>query len=196
MFGGGPSVLVTHERATITPGRSLGTQNSVQVTEDSLAQFEMIAQGQGWSAEDKALQLVASLCGPELEILAHLTAEQRSSYKKVEEALKRRFGSIFQSLVYRERLKGRARQSGFAEQVKGPVAGPVVNEEGLGLRCRASKEGGNGSVTTSARAHEKAVNSGSSGTGSDADEVERALPSHLVDSGGKCRQADSWSDVE
>ena len=40
------------------------------------AQFELLAQGQGWSAQEKALQLVASLRGPALEILAHKTESQ------------------------------------------------------------------------------------------------------------------------
>ena len=76
------------------------------------AQFELLAQGQGWSAQEKALQLVASLRGPALEILAHMTVSQRSSYIAVVEALRRRFGSVFQAEVYREQLKGRTRRPG------------------------------------------------------------------------------------
>ncbi|MPC67372.1 hypothetical protein E2C01_061547 [Portunus trituberculatus] len=51
--------------------------------------------------KDKA-RLVASLQRPMLEILAHMTASQRSMYTTVAEALKRCFGSVFQSEVYRE----------------------------------------------------------------------------------------------
>ncbi|MPC48912.1 hypothetical protein E2C01_042698 [Portunus trituberculatus] len=52
------------------------------------AQFELLAQGQRWSDQEKALQLVASLHGPALEILAHKTASQRSTYTAVSEALR------------------------------------------------------------------------------------------------------------
>ncbi|MPC57317.1 Retrovirus-related Pol polyprotein [Portunus trituberculatus] len=41
------------------------------------AQFELFAQGQGWSDQEKALQLVASLRGLAMEILAHMTKPPR-----------------------------------------------------------------------------------------------------------------------
>ena len=47
-----------------------------------------------------------------MKILAHMTVSQRSMYVAVVEALRRRFGSVFQAEVYRERLKGRTRQPG------------------------------------------------------------------------------------
>ena len=100
------------------------------------AQFELLAQGQGWSAQEKALQLVASLRGPALEILAHMTVSQRSSYIAVVEVLRRRFGSVFQAEVYREQLKGRTRRPGeslpqLAQAVESLVrhAYPVAAEE-------------------------------------------------------------------
>ncbi|MPC19700.1 hypothetical protein E2C01_012627 [Portunus trituberculatus] len=61
------------------------------------AQFELLAQGQGWGDQEKALQLVASLRWPALEILAHMTASQRSTYTTVAEALRRHFRSVFQA---------------------------------------------------------------------------------------------------
>lgn len=76
------------------------------------AQFELLARGQGWSAQEKALQLVASLRGPALEMLAHMTEGQRTTYTALAEALRRRFGSALQAEVYRERLKGRTRRPG------------------------------------------------------------------------------------
>ncbi|MPC28201.1 hypothetical protein E2C01_021398 [Portunus trituberculatus] len=39
-----------------------------------------------------------------------MTANQRSTYNAVAEALRRHFGSVFQAEVYREQLKGRIRQ--------------------------------------------------------------------------------------
>ena len=74
------------------------------------AQFELLAQGRGWSSEEMALQLVASLRGPALEILAHLPPAHRSSYEKMAGALQQRFGSPYLSEVYRARLKARVRQ--------------------------------------------------------------------------------------
>ncbi|MPC58511.1 hypothetical protein E2C01_052516 [Portunus trituberculatus] len=68
--------------------------------------------GQGWGDQEKTLQLVASLRGPAMKILAHMTASQRSTYTTVAEVLRRRFGSVFQAEVYREQLKGRTRQQG------------------------------------------------------------------------------------
>ena len=76
------------------------------------AQFELLARGQEWSSKEMALQLVASLRGPALEILAHLPPAHRASYTRVAGALQQRFGSPYQSEVYRARLKGRVRQHG------------------------------------------------------------------------------------
>ncbi|MPC43581.1 hypothetical protein E2C01_037231 [Portunus trituberculatus] len=65
-----------------------------------------------------------------------MTASQRSTYTTVAEALRRRFGSVFQAKVYRERLKGRTRQQGeslpqLAQAVESLVrhAYPVAPEE-------------------------------------------------------------------
>ncbi len=74
------------------------------------AQFQLVAQGQGWSANDLALQLVANLCGSALEVLSHLMLRPWSYCLRVAEALQPRFGSVFQLEVYRAHLKGRARQ--------------------------------------------------------------------------------------
>ncbi|MPC41190.1 hypothetical protein E2C01_034776 [Portunus trituberculatus] len=65
------------------------------------AQYELLAQGQGWGDQEKALQLMASLRRPAMEILAHMTVSQQLT---VAEALRRRFGSVFQAEVYREQL--------------------------------------------------------------------------------------------
>ncbi|MPC64475.1 hypothetical protein E2C01_058592 [Portunus trituberculatus] len=63
------------------------------------AHLALLAQGQGWRDQEKALQLVASLCGLALEILAHMTTSQRSTYTAVAEALRRPFGRVFQAKV-------------------------------------------------------------------------------------------------
>jgi len=77
-----------------------------------LAQFELVADAQGWSVDERALQLVASLRGAALEVLGHFTGGQPLEYQQVVEALRRRFGHHQQSEVYRARLKARVRAKG------------------------------------------------------------------------------------
>ena len=77
-----------------------------------VAQFEMLASAQGWSQEEKALQLVTALRGPAVEVLGHLPPSQHASYTSVAEALKRRFGHHHQAEVYRAHLKKRTRERG------------------------------------------------------------------------------------
>ncbi|XP_069986319.1 uncharacterized protein [Penaeus vannamei] len=77
-----------------------------------LAQFELLAGAQGWDDNEKALQLVSGLRGVALEVLAHLTSQQRTVYSHVVGALQRRFGHPHQAEVYRFRLKARVRARG------------------------------------------------------------------------------------
>jgi len=77
-----------------------------------LAQFELLAGAQGWDDDEKALQLVSGLRGAALEVLAHLTSQQRTVYSHVVGALQRRFGHHHQAEVYRARLKARVRARG------------------------------------------------------------------------------------
>ena len=77
-----------------------------------LAQFELLADAQGWSTSERTLQLVSSLRGPALEVLGHLTPAQRLVYASVVEALRRKFGHHQQADVYRARLKARVRARG------------------------------------------------------------------------------------
>ena len=73
-------------------------------------QFEMLADAQGWDDAERILQLVSSLRGPAVEIMAHLTLSQRASYRCIVEALQRSFGHQHQTEVCRARLKRRMRQ--------------------------------------------------------------------------------------
>ena len=77
-----------------------------------VAQFVMLATAQGWTEEERALQLATSLRGPALEILSHLPATKQASFTSLSEALQRRFGHSHQAEVYRAQLKKRARQKG------------------------------------------------------------------------------------
>ncbi|KAG0715491.1 hypothetical protein GWK47_011819 [Chionoecetes opilio] len=76
------------------------------------AQFEILADAQLWSVEERVLQLVSSLRGAAVEVLGHLTPAQRASYQCVVDALQRKFGHHQQAEVYRAHLKGRVRMRG------------------------------------------------------------------------------------
>ena len=77
-----------------------------------LAQFELLADAQGWDDAERALQLVSCLRGPALEVLAHLAPAQRMVHTSVVEALQRKFGKHHQAEVYRASLKSRTRNRG------------------------------------------------------------------------------------
>ncbi|XP_042859039.1 uncharacterized protein LOC122245155 [Penaeus japonicus] len=66
----------------------------------------MLASAQGWSQEEKALQLVTALWGPAVEVLGHLPPPQCGG------GLQRRFGHHHQAEVYRAHLKKWTREHG------------------------------------------------------------------------------------
>ncbi len=72
-----------------------------------LAQFELLANAQGWDDNEKALQLISSLRGATLEVLAHLTPAQRTDYSSIVEVLQRRYGHHQQVEVHWACLKAR-----------------------------------------------------------------------------------------
>lgn len=76
------------------------------------AQFDILADAQSWSIDERVLQLVSSLRGSAVEVLGHLTKGQRASYQCVVDVLQRRFGHHQQAEVYRARLKDRMRARG------------------------------------------------------------------------------------
>ena len=84
--------------------------------ESYLAQFEDLAEMNGWSDRECAVHLSTSLKGSALEILAHLTREERHSYTDLVGALERRFGTRFQTEVFRERFRKRRRNRGESLQ--------------------------------------------------------------------------------
>nr|XP_027213555.1 uncharacterized protein LOC113806594 [Penaeus vannamei] len=77
-----------------------------------LAQVELLAGAQDWDDNEKALQLISGLRGVALEVLAHLTSQQRTVYSHVVGALQRRFGHHHQAEMYLARLKARVRARG------------------------------------------------------------------------------------
>ncbi|KAG0719777.1 hypothetical protein GWK47_049794 [Chionoecetes opilio] len=108
-----------------------------------LAQFELLADAQNWGGTERAMQLVASLRGAALEVLAHLTSLQRTSYSNVVEALRRRFGHHQQVEVFRANLKVRIRCWGeplpqLAQEIETLVrrAYPTAPEEMMNVMSR------------------------------------------------------------
>ena len=62
------------------------------------------------------MHLSTSLKSSALEILAHLTREERHSYTDLVSALETRFGTRFQTEVFRERFRKRRRNRGESLQ--------------------------------------------------------------------------------
>ncbi|KAG0713289.1 hypothetical protein GWK47_016526 [Chionoecetes opilio] len=126
------------------PGRRKPSEFDGKVAwEAYLAQFEFLADAQDWGGTERAIQLVASLRGAALEVLAHLTPLQRTSYSSVVEALRRRFGHHQQAEVFRANLKVRVCGWGeplpqLAQEVETLVrrAYPTAPEEILNVLAR------------------------------------------------------------
>jgi chemotaxis protein histidine kinase CheA len=71
------------------------------------AQFDLIADLNGWSLADRAQHLAAALAGPALIILANLSASERLSYTHLTEALNTRFNEGRSAELARIRLDNR-----------------------------------------------------------------------------------------
>ncbi|KAK3895061.1 hypothetical protein Pcinc_001229 [Petrolisthes cinctipes] len=75
-------------------------------------QFELLANQNGWDDRQRAVQLATSLKGASMEILVQLSVEERNSYRSLVEVLERRYGTIYQTEVYRARFRSRVRARG------------------------------------------------------------------------------------
>ncbi|MPC77954.1 hypothetical protein E2C01_072424 [Portunus trituberculatus] len=64
-----------------------------------MAQFELLADAEGWNDQERDLRLVASLRGPAVGMLAHLTPTQRKNYFNLVGVLQRRFDQQQQAEV-------------------------------------------------------------------------------------------------
>ncbi|KAJ8362265.1 hypothetical protein AAFF_G00386650 [Aldrovandia affinis] len=76
------------------------------------AQFELLARAEGWSTDDKALQLAMCLTDDALPCLLLLSPEDRNRYETLVGALQRRFGQCLESGVLRNELGNRSRMPG------------------------------------------------------------------------------------
>ena len=77
-----------------------------------LAQFEITAELNGWTAPEKAAFLATSLDGSAANVLGALPADQRKEYLALITALGTRFGCSVQIELNRVRLRNRRRQRG------------------------------------------------------------------------------------
>ena len=77
-----------------------------------LAQFELLAQAEGWSVEKKALQMALSLTDDALSCLLLLSPNDRRDYGALVGALQRRFGQCLQPELLRNELSNRVRKPG------------------------------------------------------------------------------------
>ncbi|KAJ8417422.1 hypothetical protein AAFF_G00286490 [Aldrovandia affinis] len=76
------------------------------------AQFELLARAEGWSTDDKALQLAMCLTDDALPCLLLLSPEDRNRYEALVGALQRRFGQCLEFGVLRNELSNRSRMPG------------------------------------------------------------------------------------
>ena len=95
--------------------------------QDYLTHFELCADLNRWSEEQKAIYLAVSLRGAAQELLCNLTSEDRRSYTVLVRNLAARFGSESQTELFRTQLKSRMRLpretlSELAQRIKWLVA--------------------------------------------------------------------------
>ena len=78
--------------------------------EDYLNQFEIVAELNGWSDVEMALQLQANLQGAATSAVAVLERHQRNDYEAVVKAIKSRYGTAEQQELHRTLLRTRQRK--------------------------------------------------------------------------------------
>jgi len=78
--------------------------------EDYKAQFELVAEINGWDRRTKAAYLAVSLSGPAQAVLGDLDKTQRTSYTDLIAALDSRFGTSNRTEMFRVSLRSRTRK--------------------------------------------------------------------------------------
>ena len=84
--------------------------DGVSSWDDYRAQFELVAELNGWDGRTKAIYLAASLQGPARATLGDLDPSKRKDFSALIEALESRFGSKHQTEMYRAQLRCRTRK--------------------------------------------------------------------------------------
>ena len=86
------------------------TYNGSTSWEDYQAQFELVAEINGWDQTTKATYLAVSLSGPAQAVLGDLDRSQRTNFKELVSALNNRFGNRSRTEMFRVTLRNRKRQ--------------------------------------------------------------------------------------
>lgn len=73
-------------------------------------QFEMLAQINKWTTEEKSAYLAVGLRGPALAVLSNMPADKLYDYDTLVSALEARFGNAHQSELHKMKLRGRIRR--------------------------------------------------------------------------------------
>ena len=104
--------------------------------EEFLCQFEITCEINAWKYKEKSLYLANCLTGVARSLLNELDSDGRRDYDTLIVKLRNRFGSVYQSEIYRTQLKSRTRNKGetiqeLAQAIKKLVrqAYPRVNKE-------------------------------------------------------------------
>ena len=84
--------------------------NGSTLWEDYHAQFELVAEINGWDRRTKAAYLAVSLSGPAQAVLGDLDKTQRTSYTDLVAALDSRFGTSNRTEMFRVSLRSRTRK--------------------------------------------------------------------------------------
>jgi len=84
--------------------------DGVSSWDDYRAQFELVAELNGWDGRTKAIYLAASLQGQARATLGDLDPSKRKDFSALVEALESRFGSKHQTEMYRAQLRCRTRK--------------------------------------------------------------------------------------
>ena len=103
--GSGPNKCPSKGNVTMKPQLYDGEED----LNEYLAQFEILAEINGWNYETKSLYLAGSLKGGARALLNELDKESRKDYDSLVKVLNTRYGSAEKSELYRAKLQTRNR---------------------------------------------------------------------------------------
>ena len=105
-FNSVPSEVKSNGPVKMKPQNFSGSED----LEDYLAQFELIADLNGWNYRTKSLYLASTLTGDARGLLNELSSEDRKDYDKIVNVLTIRFGSVNRAEVFRGELQTRTKR--------------------------------------------------------------------------------------
>ena len=98
----------SRSRVSVKPQKYDGSDDF----DEYFTQFEIIAELNNWSYQDKSLYLGSSLAGDARGILSELNRREKRDYKSLVSALDVRFGAVEKSELFRARLQARVQSKG------------------------------------------------------------------------------------